>query len=89
MVKSVDNIDSFNVINLRLRNQRLAETNFVNPRDVVALFGAIQCQDFTAAKWGVGLRMKDATENTVDAAFNEGGNTKDPCDAPYLAFRIA
>lgn len=35
-------------------------------------FGAIQAQDFGAAKWSVGLRMRRATDEIVENAFNAG-----------------
>jgi hypothetical protein len=34
--------------------------------------GAMQAQDFAAAKWGVGLRATRVTEADVDSAFNAG-----------------
>jgi len=60
------------VIPSRLWNQRLTNPGLKTPRDVVEHLGAVQAQDFAAAKWGVGLRMKSATDETVERAFNEG-----------------
>ena len=57
---------------LRLRNQRLVDPDFKSPADVVAHLGAVQAQDYAAAKWAVGLRMRKATDATVERAFNEG-----------------
>lgn len=34
--------------------------------------GAVQAQDYHAAKWALGLRMRSATHAAVEAAFNEG-----------------
>ena len=34
--------------------------------------GAVQAQDYHAAKWALGLRMRNATHAAVEAAFNEG-----------------
>jgi hypothetical protein len=39
---------------------------------VVRWLGAVQAQDYQAAKWAVGLRMRSATNALVEAAFNEG-----------------
>ena len=35
-------------------------------------FGAVQAQDFNAAKWALGLRMRTATNAVVEEAFNRG-----------------
>jgi len=34
--------------------------------------GAVQAQDFNAAKWALGLRMRKATDAAVEEAFNKG-----------------
>lgn len=56
----------------RLHNQKLASTRFAKPVDVVRWFGAVQAQDFNAAKWALALRMLKATDTTVEEAFNKG-----------------
>jgi hypothetical protein len=38
----------------------------------VRWFGAIQAQDFEAAKWALALRMRSATNDTIEDAFNRG-----------------
>src|SRR3990172_5913261 len=57
---------------IRLRNTGLSTSPFKSPDAVVAHLGAVQAQDFAAAKWAVGLRMQKATDETVEKAFNEG-----------------
>ena len=57
---------------LRLANQQLTSYLFENPEDVVSWFGAIQSQDFAAAKWALALRCKNQTDGTIEQAFNEG-----------------
>ncbi|HKR13643.1 MAG TPA: winged helix DNA-binding domain-containing protein, partial [Pyrinomonadaceae bacterium] len=39
---------------------------------VVRWFGAVQAQDFNGAKWALGLRMRAATNASVEEAFNRG-----------------
>lgn len=56
----------------RLSNQLLGSTKRRKPGEVVAWLGAMQAQDFAAAKWAVGLRTYEATDTDVEAAFNEG-----------------
>jgi winged helix DNA-binding protein len=56
----------------RLHNQKLAISGFKKPVEVVRWFGAVQAQDFNAAKWALALRMRKATDASVEEAFNRG-----------------
>src|ERR1041384_6572158 len=56
----------------RLVNQQLAHQRFSRPGDVVAWLGAVQAQDYGAAKWAVGQRMPAATDAELDRALAEG-----------------
>ena len=56
----------------RLNSQRLIGERLQTARDVVRWFGAVQSQDYAGAKWGVGLRMPEASDAALDAAFNSG-----------------
>lgn len=60
------------IVSERLHNQRLSSGQFEKPADVVRWFGAVQAQDFNAAKWALGLRMRAATNAIVEEAFNRG-----------------
>jgi len=60
------------LVSQRLHNQRLSSPEFTRPADVVRWLGAVQAQDFAAAKWALALRMRDAREATIEKAFNEG-----------------
>jgi Winged helix DNA-binding domain len=42
------------------------------PDALVAWLGAVQSQDYPGAKWGLGQRIKGATDIALDKAFNEG-----------------
>lgn len=53
----------------RLIAQRLAAPTFQTPAAVVSWLGAVQAQDYLAALWAVGLRMKSATEALVEQAL--------------------
>ena len=57
---------------IRLTNQQLVSSQFNQPQDVVSWFGAMQAQDFAAAKWAIALRTKDQTDATLEKAFDEG-----------------
>jgi hypothetical protein len=61
-----------NLSRRRLRNQKLVGSGFRKPEDVVAWLGAVQAQDYAAAKWAVGLRANGITEADVERAFNKG-----------------
>lgn len=39
---------------------------------MVRWMGAVQAQDFAAAKWALGLRMRSATDRSIEQAYNEG-----------------
>lgn len=56
----------------RLANHRLSGNGFGQPVEVVGWLGAVQAQDYPAAKWALGLRMQDATDQQIEQAFAEG-----------------
>jgi hypothetical protein len=57
----------------RLRNQRLAGQAHRSPEEVVAWQGAVQAQEYAAARWGLALRMtKSTTDEEIERAVNEG-----------------
>jgi hypothetical protein len=58
----------------RLDGQRLLRHSCSSPAELVAWFGAVQAQDYGAAKWAVGLRLAPgtATEENVEQALSCG-----------------
>jgi len=60
------------IARLRLRNSRLIGTTFSAPEQVVGWLGAVQSQEYTAAKWGLAQRMKRGTDAVIEAAFERG-----------------
>ncbi|MFN2546390.1 MAG: winged helix DNA-binding domain-containing protein [Myxococcales bacterium] len=58
------------LLRVRLRNQRLVGPRCRTPAEVVGWFGAVQAQDYAAAKWALALRTRRATERDVEAAFD-------------------
>ncbi len=56
----------------RLGNQLIAQHRFEKPVEVVQWLGAVQAQDYAAAKWALGLRLPGATENEIEQAYNDG-----------------
>lgn len=63
---------TFDIIQQRLHNQLLSQTNFTQPSQVVGWFGAVQAQDYAGAKWALGQRFKDAIDSAVEQAFTAG-----------------
>jgi winged helix DNA-binding protein len=57
-----------NILRLRFENQYLARASFRKPEDVVTWFGAMQAQDYLGSLWAIGLRMRKASESSVEAA---------------------
>jgi len=59
---------------LRLSAQGISGTPFSSASDVVAWLGAVQAQDYSAAKWALGLRMPIgmATESIIEGAIADG-----------------
>lgn len=60
------------LVGQRLHNQKLSAPDCRKPVDVVRWFGAVQSQDFEAAKWALALRMRSATNDVIEEAFNRG-----------------
>jgi len=60
------------LITRRIHNHKLARSGFRDPAEIVAWLGAVQAQDYPAAKWGLGLRAPSLTDAAVEKAFTEG-----------------
>jgi hypothetical protein len=60
------------ILALRLRNQYLTRPFSGEITDLVAHLGAVQAQDYPAAKWALGLRLRGATHASLEKAFAEG-----------------
>lgn len=60
------------IAQLRLQNQQITRSKFDTPEALVAWHGAKQAQDYTHAKWAIGLRLPDATDLTIEQAIDAG-----------------
>lgn len=65
-------MNSTDIRNLRLQNQKLINPSFKDAASVVGWLGAVQAQDFPGAKWAIGLRIKNGLEADIEEAFNQG-----------------
>ncbi|HMK54557.1 MAG TPA: crosslink repair DNA glycosylase YcaQ family protein, partial [Methanobacteriaceae archaeon] len=57
------------IVRKRLHNQQLNSTKFKTPVEIISWLGAIQGQDFSGAKWAVGLRLPGSTDADLEQAF--------------------
>jgi hypothetical protein len=60
------------ILRRRLHNQHLSRPTLKTPAAVVEWLCAVQAQDYAAAKWALGSRMRSAVDDDVERAFNEG-----------------
>jgi hypothetical protein len=63
---------AFSITQLRLQNQHLQNPEFTKPGDLVKYMGAIQSQDYAGAKWALGQRLTNATDEAIDKALADG-----------------
>jgi hypothetical protein len=57
----------------RLHHQKLNQPDLSNAADVVRWMGAVQAQDFPAAKWALCMRVRGGLQDLdVEQAFNDG-----------------
>ena len=63
---------SIDVCRLRLTNQHLTRQRLEKASDVVRLFGAVQAQEYSPAKWGVAQRTVGATDADVEKEVSDG-----------------
>lgn len=63
---------SIDIAGQRLINQRICQTTFTRPEELVGWMGAVQAQDFAAAKWALGLRVPGLTDASIEHAFDAG-----------------
>jgi hypothetical protein len=79
-------LSEIDLVRIRLRNHKLTRSEYRQPSEVVAWLGAVQAQDYPAAKWAVGMRATAVTEADVEEAFNEGAILRTHCLRPTWHF---
>jgi hypothetical protein len=63
---------AFNISKQRLFNQHVHGTEFKSVKQLVHWMGAIQAQDYAMAKYAIGVRLKNASNKTVEDSINNG-----------------
>jgi hypothetical protein len=56
----------------RLINQQIVGTNYTTPGEIVHWLGAVQAQDYSMAKWAIGLRLPACTDQVIENIINSG-----------------
>ena len=60
------------IAKLRLMNQQIIQSHVNSPKEVVNWLGAVQAQDYAMAKWAIGCRLPDGTNQCIETAINQG-----------------
>lgn len=60
------------ITSLRLQNQHLSQPQFSRPAEIVKWLSAVQAQDYTGAKWALGQRLKNCSDEIIEEAFTKG-----------------
>src|SRR5207237_6559079 len=68
MTQSTD----LDIAHQRLHTQHLVGPPLQKPEDVVRWLGAVQSQDYPAAQWALGLRLRGVRDTDIERAFAEG-----------------
>src|SRR6266571_7526030 len=63
---------NLNIAHRRLHNQHITWRMLETPQALVEWLGAVQAQDFAAAKWALGLRLQGVTDEDIEQAFTDG-----------------
>ena len=63
---------SLDLVDARLRNQRLTGVPLATPVDVVRWLGAVQAQEYADSKWALALRSRRTSDAEIERAFTAG-----------------
>ena len=70
--RSAPTMNLIEIANHRFIHQHLADSKFTTAKELVSWMGALQAQDFQMSKMAVGLRVKNATEKSIESAMHAG-----------------
>ena len=60
------------IANRRLINQQIQQPQFESVKKLVDWMGALQAQDYGIAKWAIGVRIPNATDQIIETAIDNG-----------------
>ncbi|HEX9512037.1 MAG TPA: winged helix DNA-binding domain-containing protein [Puia sp.] len=79
-----------NITRRRLDNQQVSAAGFMRPESLVAWLGCVQAQDFAAAKWAIGSRLKGAADKeNPEGLESPVGGSKSGGAAPRTGKAVA
>src|SRR5206468_10796404 len=64
-------MNNLDIAHRRLHNQHVTRRTLETPQTLVEWLGAVQAQDYAAAKWALGLRMQDVMNDDIEQAFTD------------------
>ena len=74
------------ISNIRIISQKIAATEFKTANEAVGWMGAIQAQDYSMAKWAIGIRSLDSTDEKIEASLDKGEIIRTHLMRPTLHF---
>src|SRR5256886_12150750 len=63
---------NLDIAHWRIHNQHITRRTLETPQALVEWLGAVQAQDFSAAKWALGLRLQGVTDDDIEQACTDG-----------------
>lgn len=60
------------IAKVRLASQHLVQRKLHTAKEIVSWMGAMQAQDYAMVKWAVGMRLLQATVDTIHTAIDQG-----------------
>src|SRR5438046_754748 len=63
---------NLDIAHQRLHNQHITRRTLETPQALVEWLGAVQAQDYAAAKWALGLRLQGVMDEDIEQAFTNG-----------------
>jgi hypothetical protein len=60
------------ISNIRLNSQKIVATEFKTANQIVNWMGAIQAQDYSMAKWAIGVRLLNPTDEGIETSLDKG-----------------
>jgi Winged helix DNA-binding domain len=60
------------ISNARLQSQKIEATEFNTAREIVSWMGAMQAQDYSMAKWAIGTRLSDPSDQRIESSIDKG-----------------
>lgn len=60
------------ISNSRLISQKIQSPDSKKPEEIVRWMGAMQAQDYSMAKWAIGVRLNDVAQKAVEESIDNG-----------------